>query len=359
MLFMKKGLSLILAVLLVFSCASIVGGGAEAPVGEFTAFCQNVAGLPDISFVFGDERTDVKNNQKVIGTFVSDHAYDIFATQEDFGYHDTLVEALPDYAYQTSHHGGVPYGDGTNVFTRSMPLYNEKHITWNSLYGIADDGADEFSQKGITYVCIEVADGVFVDFYNIHADAYGDEGSVAARQDNFRQLAQRINLRTVSRPVIVTGDFNAFVFNDNSLLKETLIDGCGLKDAWTELYNGGDYTDCSSFIESNGGVWTDKWGVWDSVERFLYKDGGGVTLTCTEFEYVWITDAQGRNCSDHAGAYAKFSYNAENAKESIGSDIKVVKPDPLTELVRRIVGFFKALILGIRNFDKVREYFNF
>ena len=350
-------LSAVLAAALVFTVLPVHVSAAQS--GEFTAFCQNVAGLPDIGFIFGNERTDVKGNQTCIGRFVSEHAYDIFAVQEDFGYHDTLSAALPDYQYQTFHHGGVPYGDGTNVFTRSAPMYNEKHITWEQLYGIADDGADEFSQKGITYVCIGISEGVFIDFYDIHADAYGDEGSVAARRDNFWQLAALINGRTVDRPVIVTGDFNAFVFNDNSLLKETLVDGCGLKDAWVETKNGGDYEDCSSFIETNGGVWTDKWGVWDSVERFMYKDGGGVTLTCTEFEYVQILNDDNANCSDHAGAYARFSFNAENASGSLGSDTKIVAGDPITELIRRISGFFKALILGISNFDKVRAYFGF
>lgn len=358
---MKKALSVFLSVLLLFSVCSVPAALAAPAEGDgsFTAFCQNVAGLPDISFVFGSDRTDVKGNQTAIGQFVTAGGYDIFATQEDFGYHDTLTAALPDYTYQTFHHGGVPYGDGTNVFTKTMPLYNEKHVTWDQLYGIADDGADEFSQKGITYVCVQVAENVYVDFYNIHADAYGDAGSVAARQDNFRQLAEMINGRAVDRPVIVTGDFNAFLFNDSSKLKETLVDGCGLKDAWVEVKNGGDYNSCESFLQAHGADWTRKWGVWDSVERFMYKDGGGVTLTCTAFEYVQITNAEGKSCSDHAGAYAAFSYNAASAAGDLGSETKVVNGDFFTELIRRVIGFFKALVLGISNFDKVREYFGF
>ena len=358
---MKKTISVILAVLLIlpFACSFSIKNAAAAETGTFTAFCQNVAGLPDIGFVFGNERTDVKANQTAIGRFVNNGGYDIFATQEDFGYHDTLTAALPDYTYSTFHHGGVPYGDGTNVFTRTAPLYNERHITWDSLYGIADDGADEFSQKGITYVCIKLSDNVYVDFYNIHADAYGDEGSVAARRDNFRQLAELINSRSVDRPVIVTGDFNAFLFDDSSDLKQTLVDGCGLKDAWVEVKNNGDYDDCSSFVEANGADWTGKWGVWDSVERFMYKDGGGISLVCDAFEYVQILNDKGDPCSDHAGAAVSFTYTVDTPSENIGSDTKVVSGDWIDELIRRIVGFFSALILGIKNFDKVREYFGF
>jgi len=355
---MKKVLSVFLAVLLVIGTGIVFAGAESADTGEFTAFCQNVAGLPDISFVFGDERSNVRGNQTVIGNFVEANSYDILAVQEDFGYHDTLVSALPGYKYKTAHHGGVPYGDGTNIFTRAYPLYNERHIPWDTLYGIADDGADQLSQKGITYACVKIADNVYIDFYDIHADAYGDAGSVAARQDNFRQLAELINGRTVDRPVIVTGDFNAFLFNDSSLLRETLVDGCGLKDAWVEVANGGDYEDCSYYIETVGGVWTSKWGVWDSVERFMYKDGGGITLTAEEFSYVSITNSDGSAVSDHNGAYVKFSYDASNAQEDVGSGTSVVSASFFSELVRRIRAFFSALRLALSNLDKVFEYFN-
>lgn len=353
---MKKILSVFLATLLLLSMGVVFASAETSDVGEFTAFCQNVAGLPDISFLFGDGRNDVKGNQTVIGGFVETNSYDIFATQEDFGYHSTLVSALPSYAFQTEHHGGVPYGDGTNIFTRSYTLYNEAHITWDSLYGIVDDGADEFSQKGITYTCIKIADNVYIDFYNIHADAYGDPGSLAARQDNFRQLAEIINSRSVDRPVIVTGDFNAYLFNDASLLKETLVDGCGLKDAWVETANNGNYDDYSFYAESVGGSLPSKWGIWDSVERFMYKDGGGIELNVEEFSYVRITTADGSTVSDHNGAYAKFSYDASNANEDIGSGTKVVKTLGVVELIRRIRAFFSALILGLSNLDKVFAY---
>ena len=356
---MKKCFIILLSLLLVLNVNAVVVSAAAAETGEFTAFCYNVAGLPSLGFITGGETVNVADNQVCIGKFVSEKQYDIFATQEDFGYHDNLVEALDGYPYQTFHHGGVPYGDGTNVFTRAFPMYNETHTVWDQLYGIADDGADEFSQKGITYVCLKLADNVYIDFYDIHADAYGDPGSLAARQDNFRQLAQIINNRTVDRPVIVTGDFNAYLFKDASLVKETLVDGAGLKDAWVEVKNGGNYEDCTDYLETYGGDWTGKWGVWDSVERFMYKDGGGITLTCTSFEYVDVLNSKGLSCSDHMAAEAAFSYTVNNVSDDIGSGTVITQNNGFLEIVRRVVIFFQKLILGINNFDKVREYFGF
>lgn len=357
---MKKWFAVMLSILLLLPvCAGAAAPASAAGTGSFTAFCYNVAGLPSLGFLTGGESVNVIDNQVCIGKFVSEKQYDIFATQEDFGYHDNLAGALQGYNYQTYHHGGVPYGDGTNVFTRSYPIYNEAHIVWDQLYGIADDGADEFSQKGITYVCLKLADDVYIDFYDLHADAYGDAGSLAARQDNFRQLAELINARTVDRPVIVTGDFNAYLFNDASLLKETLVDGVGLKDAWVEVKNGGNYDDCSYYLETYGGDWTGKWGVWDSVERFMYKDGGGISLACTAFEYVDVLNSKGESCSDHKACEASFTYTVNSVSENIGEGTVVVENNGFAEMLRRIVTFFQKLILGISNFDKVRAYFGF
>lgn len=353
---MKKAISLILSVLMVFSLFAIAGAEETAASADFSVLCYNVAGLPDISFITGGDSRDVPGNQVTIGNFVTENRYDIFAAQEDFGYHDKLVSALPDYAYQTFHRGGVPFGDGTSTFTRTFPIYNEDHIVWNKLYGIADDGADQFSTKGITYTCIEIADGVYLDFYNIHADAYGDEGSVEARRDNFNQLKELINGRTVDRPVIVTGDFNAYLFNDTSNLREILVDGAGLKDAWVETKNNGDYDNCDEWLNTYGGGWTGKWGQWDSVERFMYKDGGGVSLTCTDFEYINVLNAKGQACSDHYAASANFSFTVSENTTGSGN-VSVTRYNTIQEFLRRVYEFFKALILGISNFDKVREYF--
>lgn len=353
---MKKVLSVFLSVLMFFSaCAVGASAATTGDSGEFSALCLNVAGLPSIDYITGGEDKNVLANQADIGRFVEAGGFDIFATQEDFGYHEYLVKQLKSYNYATQHHGGVPYGDGTNVFTKGHKMYNEKHIPWNTLAGLVDEGADQFSQKGITYVCIEIADGVLVDFYDIHADANGGEASVNARRDNFTQLAELINNREVDRPVIVTGDFNAFLFNDSSNLKSILVDGCGLKDAWVELKNNGDYNDCSSFVESMGGNWEQKWGKWDAVERFMYKDGSTVKLDCTSFEYVTVLNRKGVNASDHVAAAAKFSYTVTGETGEQGALDGSHGASGFEEFIRKVVSFFKAIMLVFKNFDQIKE----
>lgn len=353
---MKKILSVFLSVLVLLSACAVGASAAETgDSGKFSALCFNVAGLPSLGYITGGEDKNVLANQIDIGRFVEDGGYDIFATQEDFGYHDNLVKQLTSYSYATQHHGGVPYGDGTNVFTKGHKMYNEQHVTWNTLAGLINDGADQFSQKGITYVCIEIADGVYVDFYDIHADAYGDESSVNARRDNFTQLADMIKNRTVDRPVIVTGDFNAYLFGDSSELKSILVDGCGLKDAWVEVKNNGDYNDCSSFVKQTGGSWSDKWGKWDSVERFMYKDGGGIKLECTSFEYVTVLNRKGVSASDHVAAEAEFVYTVVSPAGEQGELDDSHGSSGIEEFFRKIVSFFKAIFLIFTNFDEIKE----
>ncbi len=349
-------LSVFLSILVLLSACAVGASAAETgDSGEFTAFCFNVAGLPSIDYLTGGADKDVLANQVAIGKFVESNGFDIFATQEDFGYHDNLAGQLTSYNYATLHHGGIPYGDGTNVFTKNHKMYNEQHITWNTLAGLIDDGADQFSQKGITYVCIEIADGVLVDFYDIHADAFGSEASTNARRDNFNQLAELINNRTVDRPVIVTGDFNAYLFNDSSNLKSILVDGCGLKDAWVEVKNDGNYDDCSYYIESVGGDWTEKWGKWDSVERFMYKDGGGIKLDCTSFEYVTVLNKKGENTSDHVAASAKFAYTVTAPVGDQGELDSSHGSSGIQEFLRKIVAFFKSILLIFNNFDTIKD----
>ncbi len=354
---MKKTLSVFLAVFMLLSCcvmyAGAAGNASAGTSGEFTVFCQNVAGLPDISFITGGEAKNVIHNQVTIGKFVEEKQYDIFAVQEDFGYHDKLVEFMPSYKNQTMHHGGVPSGDGTNIYTRSFPMYNERHIPWNTLYGLVNDGADEFSQKGITYCCIEVADGVLVDFYDIHADAYDGEGSRAARLDNYQQLRDLINSRSVDRPVIITGDFNEYFFGGYHSLRDVFVTEMGMKDAWIELYNDGNYDFDAPYVNAHPDR-GQRWGNWDSVERYIYKDGANVSISCEEFEYVSIRTETGASCSDHNGCFGRFTFTVNADTDTSSEELRSGSGSSgFEEFIRRIVDFFKAIMLIFNNFDQI------
>ena len=264
----------------------------------------NVAGLP-FGFLSGE---NVIANQKASSKYLSQNSFDIVAVQEDFGYHKHLVEGMGSFKYKTNHTGGIPGGDGLNIFTKNMPVYNETRVSWNEASGILSDGSDELTPKGFVYTVIDIGNGIYVDFYNIHADAYAGEGSIAARTSQYKQLAEFIQARSAEndRPVIVTGDFNSHMHTheDDGALYKTLYQQCGLKDAWIEYHNNGDYFDLYKWHITG----LPAWGNWDSVERFMYKSGGGVDVVVSDFRYVEVTDDNGKVISDHSSAECDFTF---------------------------------------------------
>ena len=343
---MKKLLSVLLCLLLTLSLFSVTAAaGDEAKTLKIVSY--NVAGLPiDI---------DVFAKQADIGRYLNASDYDIVALQEDFTFHQYLDEQMTSYPYTTVHTGGIPGGDGLNVYSKNT-IYNEYRAEWEKLSGIIDGGNDALTPKGFLYTVVELEGGVYLDFYVLHADAYGDAGSVAARTDNFRQLAEHINSRQTDRPVIVAGDYNAFLHlgkgNSDSGLYEYMIGGAGMKDGWVECHNNGDYADYSYYINKYGAGYTSTCGVWDSIERVMYKDGGGVHLEITKLEYDYITSEHGE-LSDHPALDLEFTYEKTADFVENSDPLSVKTEDKKESIFRRIFYLLKDIILVLTDWDKL------
>lgn len=349
----KKVLSVFIAAVMAISVFGICAA-AEAESVSTKMLCYNVAGLPDINAILKkDNAKDVESNQAQLGTQLGASDYDVIAVQEDFGYHAALIKDMSAYPYKTIHTGGIPGGDGVNIFSKT-PIYNEKRTTWNMAYGVINDGADELTPKGIVYAVIDLGNGIYVDFYNIHADAYDDEGSQKAREDNLKQLAAMINARKVDRPVIVTGDFNTSShLNNGPGFNEYMIEECGLKDAWTELYNNGNYEDYSKWAAQYVGYY---WGIWDSVEKFLYKDGGGVHVSAESFEYLTFRNSNGESISDHNAASAKITFTKTADFVENTENLSVTKENKFVAFIKKISVIVKDLAKIFANFDDLLAY---
>lgn len=354
---LKKALVFLLCALCaLLPCA--LGASAADGGKTVSVLCYNVAGLPSIDDLLGKpDAQHLTTNQTLLGRQLNESAYDVIAVQEDFNYHRYLADGLTSYPNKTHHTGGVPGGDGLNVFAR-VPVYNETRTAWEQLYGVIDDGADEMTPKGVLYTVLDFGDGILIDLYDIHADAYGDAGSCAARRDNFRQLAEMIQQRGADRPVIVTGDFNASIHqgNDDGLY-ELLYAGCGLKDAWVELHNDGNYENFDYWEETVGGGWPDYWGVWDSLEKFLYRDGGGIHVEANTFAYTDFLDDQGRSISDHKAAEATFTFTKTDAFAESDEALSVT-PAPKTRdfILKKLFVILVDLIKALMHFDEAKAY---
>ena len=306
--------------------------------------CYNVAGLPSISGLMGLENTDVPGNQRQLGKLLNAENYDIIAVQEDFGYHALLSAGLTNYPYKTHHSGGIPGGDGMNLFSK-FPIYNTKRVPREMASGVFDDG-DELTPKGILYSVLDLGDGIYVDLYVIHADAFGDTGSVTARNDNYRQLAAMIQKKSSDRPVIITGDFNTSShLTDGAVFTDYMVTTAGFKDAWTELNNGGDYSDYSSFDGQ------DYWGVWDSVEKVLYRSGEGVTVEAADFSYVDFVNADGAGISDHKAAGAELTFTKTDTFTENTASLRVPHSDYHNSLLFKILIILKDLRIVLAHLD--------
>ena len=310
----------------------------------------NVAGLP-FAALSGE---NVGANQKISAKYLSENNFDIVAVQEDFGYHKNLVGAMSGFNYETNHTGSIPGGDGLNIFTKDMPIYNETRVAWNDACGILSDGSDELTPKGFVYSVIDIGNGIYVDFYNLHADAYGGAGSAAARTSQYKQLAAFIKARNAEndRPVIVTGDFNYHIHTheNNRSLYNTLYLECGLKDAWVEYHNNGDYFNMYNWHISG----LPSWGNWDSVERFMYKSGGGVDIVISDFRYAQVTDDSGKAVSDHASAECDFTFiKTEDFVENT-QELYVGKPAK-NKFIHNLMWFITALIKVLSDLGNLPE----
>ncbi len=346
----KKAVCLLMAVMVLSVAVPVAAQAKETPGGTLNVMTYNVAGLPDINYLLHREGgVDVAAKMTAMGKLLNASGCDIIATQEDFNYNKNLRNELDAYKFKTPHMGGIPFADGMNVYSK-YPIYNMKRIKWESASGVISGGADELTPKGILYCLVDLGNGVFLDFYDIHADAYGDEGSIIARKDNMRQLAELINSRKNDRPVIVVGDTNSSFFLEySSFIYKNLVTQTGLKDAWVEFKHDGNYTvDPNEFD-------VPYWGNWDSVDRLLYKDGGGVDLEISSFEYKGFMDASGNNFSDHSAAIVGVSYTVENP---VANTEKLTEPSQslFQTLKYIVVGYFHALSLIIPSIKEAIEY---
>lgn len=377
----KKILCLAFSAIMLFSCMGIAVSADEADsiigtTGTFDVLNFNVAGLPIPSSETEDGR-DAYADTLQIGEQLNKMGYDIISIQEDFNYDIYLRELMTNYAnredwfggigerHQTEHSGGIPLGDGLNIFS-TFSLYNEYRIPWDVSSGVLEGGADELTYKGILVTTIEVAEGYYVDIYDIHADAYGDKASVNARKAQYEQLANYIKKHSVydettgtyDHAVIVTGDFNSSICNEDSTgdpyLISKLLEPAHLNDAWAvhqinEIEeNPEDYSAYYTYAKETDLSYSEAMGHYDSVERICYADGNGIDLTCDSFGYFWITEPlTDRPLSDHCAAESEFTFKiVEKVQDSSNNhDQEVIQPERgfLLRFLDYLASIFRAI----------------
>ncbi|WP_439583560.1 endonuclease/exonuclease/phosphatase family protein [Dyadobacter bucti] len=274
--------------------------------GELSLITYNIAGLPQI---ISSAVTKRSVSIGEIGRRLNN--YDIVHVQEDFNYNKNLYDDGNVHPYRTQTKGGVPFGDGLNTLSR-YPIRDIRRISWNDC-----TGADCLTPKGFTYSRIEVAKDVFIDFYNVHTNAYNHLPAAAARRANVRQLSWYINKHSAGNAVIVMGDLNGH-YNYHYDNIPLLINENELKDVWVELKQKGNIpvplkqlpdSDILHLADST-----------ETIDKVFYRSSAQITLKPSGYnvESELFTTTKGLPLSDHHPVSAKFSWNL-NRQETISS----------------------------------------
>lgn len=163
--------------------------------------------------------------------------YNIINVQEDFNYHATLY-ASDAHAYRTPTSGGAGIGSGLNTLS-DFPFLDLDRVKWSDCNS---NSGDCLTPKGFTFLRTRVADGAWIDVYNLHTDAGSDVGDVTARSKNFAQLAAYIATWSVGMPIIVMGDTNArYTRPGDSDTLHTFLSSTATSDLWISSIRAGAY----------------------------------------------------------------------------------------------------------------------
>ncbi|ELS57501.1 jacalin-like lectin [Streptomyces viridochromogenes] len=269
-----------------------------AASGSFNVLTYNIAGLP---LGLGD--SDPETNTPLIGQRLA--PYDIVNVQEDFNYHASLY-ANDTHPYRTATSGGAGFGDGLNTLS-DHAFQDFERVKWK-----ACTGTNCLTPKGFTLARVRLAEGVFVDLYNVHTNADSDDAALAARRANIEQLSDFIQTHSSGNAVIVMGDTNTRYTRTGDNIR-TLVAENGLTDAWVRLVRGGTPPAAgSAALVCDATAPTDECEV---VDKVLYRGSALLTLNATRYHNDWAKFLRddGKHLSDHFPHTVDFSYTLNSS----------------------------------------------
>jgi endonuclease/exonuclease/phosphatase family metal-dependent hydrolase len=267
-----------------------------ATEGEFSVITYNVAGLPEI---ISSAVTSRESSIAEIGRRLND--YDIVHVQEDFNYNATLYESGNSHPYRSAPMGPVPFGDGLNTLSK-FPISEVERVEWNDC-----TGADCFTPKGFTRSRIQLAHEVYIDFYNVHANAANHPSAAAARCKNIHQLSSYIKTHSKNNAVIVMGDMNAHYCYKSDNIRELLLAN-DLSDSWVMLKKQGQFPE--SIVDLPGDDMLSLTDTCESIDKILFRNSEQILLEPAQYQVpkALFSDDQGRPLSDHHPVSLSFSW---------------------------------------------------
>ncbi|MFC8358985.1 jacalin-like lectin [Streptomyces griseorubiginosus] len=297
------------------AAATAVLGGltAAAPAasaadsGSFNVLTYNVAGLPE---AISSAPTPRQSSTTAIGQRIA--PYDVVHVEEDFNYHAYLYAGDTNHAYRTPTSGGAGIGSGLNTLSKiPYDVDDFERVRWNSCQY---DSGDCLTPKGFTFMRERLAEGVYVDFYNLHTNAGTNDGDLASRADNLNQLTAFINSHSKGNAVVVMGDTNTRYTRSGDTIGEFAAAN-GLTDAWVQLIRGGTPPAKGSDALVCDQTGTTVPNTCEVVDKVLYRGSKLVGLNATSYnnEHAKFLTSDNKMLSDHDPITVGFTWQRNAA----------------------------------------------
>ena len=275
--------------------------------GQFSAISYNIAGLPSI---ICSAKTPRASSIEAIGKKLQ--AFDIVHVQEDFNYHSQLYDGDDVHNYRTETKGAVPFGDGLNTLSK-FPLSNIIRVKWNDC-----TGADCMTPKGFTYSRVQVTLNVFIDFYNVHSNAYNTSKAAAARRANIKQLSDYIREHSAGNAVVLMGDLNGRYgfFYDNIQILTT---ENGLQDAWITHKKSGKVPEALKIIPAANILNLSDSS--ETIDKILFRSSPTIELKTISYSFLnrLFNNKEGLPLSDHHPVSAQFPWHVKPEREYLSA----------------------------------------
>lgn len=300
---------------------------AATTSGSFNILSYNVAGLPSVL-----SSSDPDTNTPLISPRLK--PYNVIHVEEDFNSHAALY-ASDSHPFRTATSGGVPFGSGLNTLS-DFPFIDLTRITWDKCN--INDG-DCLTPKGFTFMRVNPAEGVWIDFYNLHTDAGSDDGDRTARQSDLAQVRDFMATWSVGMPVVVMGDTNSrYTSPVDSDSLHNLLDTQSLTDSWVKNIRGGSFpvegTDALVCpFPFPAGTTQAQQVACEVVDKQLVRGSDAIQLVPTSYtnEHEAFLDGNGQPLSDHYPIKSVLSWTLSSSVR-LGAPMGGPHGDPFNDL---------------------------
>jgi len=270
--------------------ASIIAGvttllaiPSYAASGSFSTLGYNVAGIP-----FEYTGANATLHTPIISCYVK--PYTIVNVQEDFNWHADLYNDCDNHLYRTPTSGGIGFGDGLNTLS-NFAWDDLDRVTWSSR-----SGADALTPKGFSMVRMRLATGVYLDVYNLHAQAGTSSAELAASVSDVNQMLGYIESNSAGNAVMVVGDTNTRYTRQGQNFWAFL--NHGFTDVWIQKIRNGQVPAIGNPLLCGTPQVASP--TCEITDKALYRDNGFVGLVASNYvDHGDAVDNAGTQLSDH------------------------------------------------------------